>query len=113
MHIPPQITDILKTATKPPIPQSIVQPRVAVEPPSIQHTLPAGNTNQQTFSAPKPIPRVQTSIPQPYAVISDKPILPAWSSDKNKAISKVSLPMVPDLVQKNTTKQRRCSRMSK
>ena len=77
--------------TKPPGPQSTVQPRVEAKPLSIQHTLPAVDTSQQTMTTPKPTPSVQTTIPQPYPVITNKPMVHQRSGDNNKAIPKASV----------------------
>ena len=75
-NTPPQTSDVLRRATKAPSPQSTTQPRVAANPPSIQHTQPTGNTNQQEVSTPKSAPSVHTIISQSHSVISDKPIMP-------------------------------------
>ena len=59
---PAQTTDVLRIATKPPSPQSTVQPRVAAKPPSIEHTPPSRNTNQQDMSIPGPAQGVHTLL---------------------------------------------------
>ena len=72
---PPHTTEVLRIAAKPPSPQSTAQYREAAKPLSIQHTPPAGNTNQQELTTPRSTQDVQTSVPQPHSVLSDKPIM--------------------------------------
>ena len=45
---------------------------VAAKPHRIQDTLPEGNIDQQAGKVPKSTPGVQTSVPQPDPVVSEK-----------------------------------------
>ena len=105
---PPHTTDVLRIAAKAPSPQPSAQPRVSVKPPlaySIHH--------QQELSTPRTTQGVQISVPQPYPVLSDKPIMSKGSGDDNKASPMVSVLKPLDLVQKDTRNLRRSSRVSK
>ena len=65
---------------------------VAAKPHRIQDTQPEGNIDQQAGRVPKSTPGVQTSVPQPHPVVSEKPIVPPRSGSNIKTFPKDLLP---------------------